>query len=278
MKSIIHSNRSANMFGGSPENYLPIHEIIDWQKLFVTPLVFGRFFLHHVDIGLPIIESIFGKGLSVTKTPMKLFKYHTEVRYVFLQHIFEDFGGIVTFKNHWLPSFRIFTIQRNSEESVKEIILKEFPLCSEVDNASDLEKLFDIINLRMFTKDEEIFKHPGRFAIFHHPLGCSLAIRILGKQEIGPYATFDILERIMVATFGKIPTFDDYLKLVEEKYWMLAPKEEERLSQGRVLDFIDHYKEGNDCSIEMLRPPPDVKIYPMESITDHSHCAGEYID
>lgn len=93
MNKYEHADNSVKIFGGKPEQYLEIHELIDSNKV-VTPSIFGRFFLHHFDVGLVILETIFGKNTKDKKVP---------VRHVLIQHLLEDYGCLVTFENHWLP-------------------------------------------------------------------------------------------------------------------------------------------------------------------------------
>ena len=88
MKPQIHANNSAKKFGGSPDDYLPIHNFMDSTKAHVAD-VRHRAILHS-SMGCFIAEQVFG----VTKTNSEGKEF--SVRDIAEQHVLEDLGTIPT--------------------------------------------------------------------------------------------------------------------------------------------------------------------------------------
>lgn len=92
MHSYLHAQASARKWGGTPEDYLPIHEWIDQFKS-----TFGdvrhRAMLHHAK-GPWMAQEVFGPTLTIQRKEGGTKK--VMVRDVAEHHIVEDLG--------WLPS------------------------------------------------------------------------------------------------------------------------------------------------------------------------------
>ena len=89
-KPIFHAQSSARRFGGTPEDYLPLHDFMDSSKGAVSDnrhraLTHNAWFLSNV------IEKVFGHAITVTLSSgiTKL----VSTREVAEQHVMEDFGG-----------------------------------------------------------------------------------------------------------------------------------------------------------------------------------------
>lgn len=91
MNSWYHAQSCARKWGGSPENYLPIHEKIDSSKRIIGDAR-HRSLYHHTE-GVWLMQEIFGKTLDITKGNQII---QVPVRLIAERHILEDLG--------WLPS------------------------------------------------------------------------------------------------------------------------------------------------------------------------------
>jgi hypothetical protein len=85
-KPYIHAVSSARRFGGKPEDYLEIHQLMDSSKT-VIPDQRHRCLTHTSWFLSTILERIF--GVTMTNSDGRKFS----VRDVGEQHILEDFGG-----------------------------------------------------------------------------------------------------------------------------------------------------------------------------------------
>lgn len=85
---MVHARISAKKFGGSPEDYLAIHDFMDCTKM-ALPDVRHRMMLHN-SVGCFIAERVFGHTIinSENKT--------VHVRDVAEAHVIEDLGIIPT--------------------------------------------------------------------------------------------------------------------------------------------------------------------------------------
>lgn len=93
-----HSVRSAKLFGGSPEDYLPVHNWFDESKAFV-PDMRHRALRHHSE-GIFLCEKILGTTLKNSDGR------DVPVRLVGEQHVKDDLGWIPTVKD-WLINLHI---------------------------------------------------------------------------------------------------------------------------------------------------------------------------
>ena len=85
-KALIHARSSAKRWGGSAEDYLPIHEKMDSSKSAHAEVTHRCVF--HSAFGIYIIEDIFGR--TITNSDGK----EVFVRDVAEQHVLEDLGFI----------------------------------------------------------------------------------------------------------------------------------------------------------------------------------------
>ena len=93
----VHAQSSARKFGGSPEDYLPIHNWFDESKAFLADLR-HRALRHHAE-GVFLAERIF--GVTITNSD----GCRVPVRYIGEQHVREDLGRIPTAQD-WLSEIR----------------------------------------------------------------------------------------------------------------------------------------------------------------------------
>jgi len=107
---LTHAKSSARRFGGIPEDYLPIHDLLDSSKA-VFPDNRHRALTHNSWFFF-IVERIFGHEIRLTCLKCDRCGFHAEdcpvagdkvglaritptamVRYICEQHVLEDFGG-----------------------------------------------------------------------------------------------------------------------------------------------------------------------------------------
>jgi hypothetical protein len=93
-----HAESSARRFGGSAEDYLPIHNWFDESKAFMADFR-HRALRHHAE-GIFLCERIF--GAAITNSEGK----KVPVRYIGEQHVREDLGRIPTAQD-WLSQIRV---------------------------------------------------------------------------------------------------------------------------------------------------------------------------
>ena len=116
MKPLMHARSSARKFGGTPEDYLPIHEKMDSTKAAHAEVTHRCVF--HSAFGIFLIEELFGQTLT-NADGKEIF-----VRDVAEQHVLEDLGCIPSLSD-WLkemPSLPWMAGARKLKASDIEII------------------------------------------------------------------------------------------------------------------------------------------------------------
>lgn len=88
-----HAVRSARLFGGSPDDYLAIHDWFDESKAHIAD--FRHRALRHHSEGIFLCEAIFGS--TITNSASK----RVPVRTIAEQHVTDDLGWIPSVKD-WL--------------------------------------------------------------------------------------------------------------------------------------------------------------------------------
>jgi len=110
---MVHARISAKKFGGTPEDYLAIHDFMDCTKM-ALPDVRHRMVLHN-SVGCFIAERVFGH--TITNSDNKT----VHVRDVAEAHIIEDLGFIPTldycFKNMPIEQWMGGKVSKYKEES-----------------------------------------------------------------------------------------------------------------------------------------------------------------
>ena len=98
MKPYIHACSSVAKFGGKPEDYLPIHDLMDSSKASV-PDVRHRA-LYHSSFGIFMVEKIMGATFRNSDGTT------ISTRDIAEQHVMEDLGFIPTLES-WFRNMRI---------------------------------------------------------------------------------------------------------------------------------------------------------------------------
>lgn len=92
-KPYIHARSSARRFGGVPEDYMKIHELMDHSKSALADVRHRALF--HSAYGIYIVQEIFGQ--TATNSDGKVYS----VRDIAEQHVMEDLGFIPTLEQ-WM--------------------------------------------------------------------------------------------------------------------------------------------------------------------------------
>jgi hypothetical protein len=92
-KALVHARSSAKRWGGTAEDYLPIHEKMDSSKMAHAEVTHRCVF--HSAFGIYLIEELFGRTLTNADGR------EVHVRDVAEQHVLEDLGFIPSLSD-WL--------------------------------------------------------------------------------------------------------------------------------------------------------------------------------
>jgi hypothetical protein len=98
MKPFLHARISVKRWGGTPSDYMPIHDFIDQTKI-AMPDIRHRAILHS-SFGCYLVEQVFGK------TIINLDGKEVSTRDIAEEHIIEDLGFIPTVEK-WLGTMPI---------------------------------------------------------------------------------------------------------------------------------------------------------------------------
>lgn len=98
MKPIVHARLSAKKYGGTPEDYLPIHDFLDSTKA-AFPDIRHRAILHN-SVGCFIVEKVFGTTIVNSD------KMEVSSRDIAEDHIIQDCGFIPTLER-WLTGLPV---------------------------------------------------------------------------------------------------------------------------------------------------------------------------
>lgn len=116
MKPLYHANVSVKKYGGTVEDYMPIHDFFDSSKA-CLPDVRHRSLLHS-SFGIFLIERVFGS--YITNSDGK----RIPVRDIAEDHVIQDMGYIPTVEK-WLKNMPIedwmFGLEKVKTKKVKHI-------------------------------------------------------------------------------------------------------------------------------------------------------------
>jgi hypothetical protein len=100
VKPAIHAKNSANKYGGSPEDYMPIHDFMDSSKSAHASMR-HRAVLHNA-FGIYVAERVFGH--EITNSDGRV----VQVRDIAEDHVIEDMGTIPSL-DEWLKEMPLKT-------------------------------------------------------------------------------------------------------------------------------------------------------------------------
>lgn len=108
MKPLLHAKISVKNYGGSVEDYLPIHNFIDSSKV-TMPDIRHRALLHN-SFGCYLAEQIF--GVYIKNTDGK----DVSVRDIAEEHISQDMGGRIPTVEDWLKHINVQPWMKNQRK------------------------------------------------------------------------------------------------------------------------------------------------------------------
>ena len=115
---VVHAKNSARKFGGSPEDYLAIHEWFDQSKELMSDMRHRA--LRHHSAGIYECERIFGQSI-INSEGKEVF-----VRYIGEQHVIEDLGFIPTLYD-WFESMELQDWMMNRDPEVRRRARRKKP-------------------------------------------------------------------------------------------------------------------------------------------------------
>lgn len=98
MKPLIHAKSSVKRYGGKAEDYLPIHDFMDWSKSALPDVRHRAIF--HSAFGIYIVEKVFGTHFKNSDGK------DVSTRDIAEQHVQEDLGFIPTLEK-WFENLPI---------------------------------------------------------------------------------------------------------------------------------------------------------------------------
>jgi len=246
-----HAANSVIIFGGKSEDYQNIHALIDSNKT-VTPSIFGRFYLHHSDVGGIVTEKVFGKSFTNSNNKKVL------VRDVLLQHLIEDYDMIPTFGNDWSDAFDVTKFPKLLEKgdfyerAFEDKRLKGLTVL-------DLKEIDNIFHLGQIAKDlSSSFNFTFTLAIFGHALGADLLAQTMKPKFKPGFWTSDVLTGYLNSRFDwgtekrdLVPTLLDYEQAIIDKRWMHAPYEDgQHPDPKETKKKLDYFKQTSDRTLK----------------------------
>ena len=114
---VFHAESSARLWGGTPEDYQPIHDWFDATKE-VMPDFRHRALRHHSH-GIFEAERVFGPYIVNSDG------HRVPVRYIGEQHVKEDCGGIVPTVSDWLSKLPVEHAARDAATMRPELALEQ---------------------------------------------------------------------------------------------------------------------------------------------------------
>jgi hypothetical protein len=245
MKPIHHALVSARLFGGVPEEYLPVHNAFDMSKAALADMR-HRASLHSVDHGQAVMEMIFPKDIG-----------QTTLQNVCIQHVNDDQGFDVTL-DHWLsectvPGYAIAT--RQAPQSIAAF--REDPVQACIQRWGGVPQDYEKI-CAYYALPGRFSDHPmadavsmNAFGIFFSEMAFGQSITVVGKSGKPRYVPVrDIGECISMARFGCILNLSDVFDTMSRKDWMMgarvARSRKRRTAAAGRSDLFSETMEGLD--------------------------------
>lgn len=137
---LMHSQSSAKKFGGTPDDYVPIHKFLDQSKLFIAD--WRHRALLHTTFGVSLAEQMFGDLYTRPSDGVKVC-----TRTIASQHIIEDLGCIPTPEvflrempiRPWMNGFNKAQIREMQSKQAVEQNDIPCPFCKHATNECDCD-------------------------------------------------------------------------------------------------------------------------------------------
>lgn len=238
MKPIHHALVSARLFGGTPEQYLPVHNAFDMSKAALGDMR-HRAALHSVDHGLEVMRLIFPDRIGCAT-----------LEQVCIQHVHDDQGFSVRLDT-WLRECdtRASSFRYRPPEHLSGFLESPIEACiAKWGGASaDYEQI-----CRYFALPQEFSDHPlapavslNAFGIYFAELAFGSAITVPAKDGRQRYiAVRDIGEHLAMARFGHLKSLGDVFSTMKRRNWMTgAMVKRSRGRRSRLANRDDLFDE-----------------------------------
>ena len=204
-----HAASSARVWGGEPEDYLPVHDWFDETKKVFCDFR-HRALRHHAE-GIFLAEAVF--GTTITNSAGK----NVPVRYIGEQHTIEDCSRVPTAKDWlelmpvpaWLTPHDVDSTYAHAEASAAR-------WGGEPEDYLAVHEWLD--------ETRRAFWDPRHMALRHHAEGIYLCEQILGPAIVNTggraIRVRNIAEQHVQRDCGRVPAAEEYLKLIQRRGWM----------------------------------------------------------
>lgn len=224
-KPIVHARSSAHRFGGHPDLYLPVHQLMDSSKT-AHATIRHRAVLHH-RTGALIVEAVTGPVLVAGPVS-------TPTASVAEQHVVEDLG--------FYPALSDYLDAVDRDRLSKVRTLSRVPWTNEAQcraavarwggSAEDYAKVHRFMDLAdVYAGDD-----PAARLVTHHAFGCFLAEAALGltltNGDGREVHVRDVAERHVINELNCIPDLGEWLAVLPCAPWMAGA----RLLRNRHAD------------------------------------------
>lgn len=193
MKPYLHAKSSARKWGGIPEDYVAIHDFMDYSKAFYAD-VRHRVAQHHA-LGCWVVEEKFGH--IMTNSAGKTYS----PRDVAEQHCLEDTGTILTLR-HWM---RGLSVPKSMQEGLGKV-------------AAYAGAREGFLKVLMRPVDFSPASPSVALALYHNDYGIWLVRDLMGEEEAVKAQAW------IIDHFGEIPAFEDIVRGQNIQSWMGPPK------------------------------------------------------
>jgi hypothetical protein len=219
MKPIHHAMVSARLFGGTPEDYVALHNAFDMSKA-ALPDMRHRAALHSVDHGASVMRLIFPDRIG-----------EASLSELCVQHVNDDQGFDVRLDT-WLSECETPTfarIRRKPPEGL-EGFLTEPEVAAAArwgGKPEDFAAICDYYRLSEKASDHPLAPAVSRnaFSIFFSEMAFGPMITVDTSRGSAKYVPVrDIGECLTLAAFGFIPTLGDVFKTMSRKDWMTGAR------------------------------------------------------
>mgnify|MGYP001627755541 CR=1 FL=1 len=257
MKPIHHAMVSARLFGGTPEDYVALHNAFDMSKAALGDMR-HRAALHSVDHGRAVMGLIFPGQIG-----------QATLDALCIQHVNDDQGFDVTLDN-WLSECAVPTfarIRRKPPASLDGFL--EEPAVAAARRWGGKPEDFEAI-CAYYSLPEQFSDHPlapaisrNAFGIYFSEMAFGPAISVTlesGRQKYVPVR--DIGECLAIARFGRLLTLKDVVETMAKKDWMtgsrVARSRKKRCAAAGRDDLFSQESEGLDAASSLVVTESDL--------------------
>lgn len=208
MHPMDHSRTSARLFGGTPEDYLHLHQWMDDTKQCFAD--FRHRALRHHSYGVIEAQKMFGDSITNSDGAV------IEVHWVLEQHTKEDCGGRVPTTDDWLACMDALRwMEEDQREDDCAMSVRKWGGC-----------LSDYVLIHGWMDETRNCFTDFRYkALRYHSYGIFEAEKVFGVSFTNSagkqvHVRYVVEEHVKNHCGGKIPTVEDWLRNMTPQAWM----------------------------------------------------------